>query len=68
MSRLLEWAKEQISYWDREIEWLGDGTKTTFDLRDGKRVDTTQDELADRVDRRARLQELIARIENQEDN
>jgi hypothetical protein len=57
---LLKWAKSRHKDWTQEIELIERGYKTTAETRNGKRVDTTQETLAD--DTKVRLSALEALI------
>jgi hypothetical protein len=39
------WAKSQVERLERSIMMMQDGTKTTFEIRDGKKIDTTAETL-----------------------
>jgi hypothetical protein len=58
---VLAWAKRQHKIWERGIGLLESRKKTTFDVRNGKRVDTTSETLADRHKRLAEVEALIQR-------
>ena len=62
---ILEWARQQHNEWQREISLLESGTKSTFELREGHKVDTTMETLAARITQLSELDKLINRHEAQ---
>jgi hypothetical protein len=60
---LLEWAKGRRVAWSRALKALRLGAWGTFELRNGKRVDTTLESIADRKSEIAELDAAIVRDE-----
>ena len=63
MDGFVAWGLRQQAEWRNEIALLEGGVKTTFDVRNGQRVDTTEETLNDR---RVRLADLDALIDKHE--
>jgi hypothetical protein len=63
---LLEWAKERRVAWLHALKALRLGAWGTFELRNGKRVDTTLESIADRKTEIAELDAAIVRDEADE--
>ena len=61
MDRLLNFLRRQTEDWRTEIDLLDRGIKTTFEVVDGQKKDTTADTLADRSLRLSELEALIAK-------
>ena len=64
---VLAWAKRQRTDWVREIKLLEAGVFTMFEIKDGKKVDTTSERLADTRSRLSELEMLIDRHESAAD-
>jgi hypothetical protein len=62
---VLEWAKRQHDEWQREISLLESGIKSTFEIREGHKVETTMETLAARTDQLSELGKLVERHEAQ---
>ena len=59
----LAWARRQIEEWDARIPWLETGRITTGEMREGQRIDTTEESVSDLRRWSAELRELIAKHE-----
>jgi hypothetical protein len=60
---ILAWAKGYRSDWICKLKALRSGILGTFELRDGKRVDTTLETIADRKKDLAELDTVITRCD-----
>jgi hypothetical protein len=61
---VLEWSKRQRHDWLREIKLIEDGYKTTFEIRNGAKVDTTQETLDTLRARLSMVEAVIAKHES----
>lgn len=59
----LKWAKRQIAEWEARIPWLEERRITAGEMRDGQRVDTTQESIDDLRRWSADLSGLVAKHE-----
>ena len=60
---LLIWAKDHRAGWRRSLKGLRSGVLVTFELRGGKRVDTTLETIAEQTRDLAQLETAIDRRE-----
>jgi len=58
---VLAWAKGRRADWKRSLKGLQSGVLGTSEVRNGKRVDTTVETIAERTREIAELDALIAR-------
>jgi hypothetical protein len=58
---VLAWAQSRRADWKRSLKGLQSGVLGTFEVRSGKRVDTTVETIAERAREIAELDALIAR-------
>ncbi len=63
MGGVLAWATRLRAVWWRNLKGLRSGVLGTSELRNGKRVDTTAEEIAERKRGIAELDTVIARHE-----
>ena len=59
---VLAWAKSRRADWKRSLKGLQSGVLGTSEFRNGKRVDTTVETIAERTREIAELDALIARL------
>jgi hypothetical protein len=62
---MLAWAKDQKDVWTRSLKALRSGILGTTEVRDGKRVDTTLETIAERKRDLADLTAMIGLNDNE---
>ena len=63
---LLAWVKARRAAWARRLQALRSGVLGTFELRGGKRVDTTFETIAEQKKELAELDALIVQGANED--